>query len=145
MAPQSRCLWCSHPSVSKPPKWKSASVPQHLGCVEPWPDVAQGHQTCKDTGCNAASSLPPAKCFHVTDSWCGAAADQQGYQQSYDAALVGADRSKDIVVLRPLNLQVGCAQLHGHQSLQSRSMYRHDYTLVLNSIEEFVLQSEDSV
>ena len=38
-------------------------------------------------------------------------ADKQGYQQSYDAALVGADRSKDIVVLRLLNLQVGCAQL----------------------------------
>ena len=33
-------------------------------------------------------------------------ADKQGYQQSYDAALVGADRSKDIVVLRVLNLQV---------------------------------------
>ena len=33
-------------------------------------------------------------------------ADKQGYQQSYDAALVGADRSKDIVVLRLLNLQV---------------------------------------
>lgn len=32
--------------------------------------------------------------------------DKQGYQQSYDAALVGADRSKDIVVLRLLNLQV---------------------------------------
>lgn len=34
------------------------------------------------------------------------AADQQGYQQSYDAALVGADRSKDIVVLRLINLKV---------------------------------------
>lgn len=33
-------------------------------------------------------------------------ADKQGYQQSYDAALVGADRSKDLVVLRVLNLQV---------------------------------------
>jgi len=36
-------------------------------------------------------------------------ADKQGYQQSCDAALVGADRSKDIVVLRLLNLQVQSA------------------------------------
>ena len=41
------------------------------------------------------------------------AADKQGYQQSYDAALVGADRSKDIVVVKLLNLQVtpGCCFL----------------------------------
>ena len=38
-------------------------------------------------------------------------ADKQGYQQSYDAALVGADRSKDIVVLRLINLQVRHADM----------------------------------
>lgn len=47
----------------------------------------------------------------IIDALCGVTADKQGYQQSYDAALVGADRSKDIVVLRLLNLQVGCARL----------------------------------
>ena len=46
-------------------------------------------------------------------------ADKQGYQQSYDAALVGADRSKDIVVLRLLNLQVRCVHLYSCKSSQS--------------------------
>lgn len=54
-------------------------------------------------------------CSHVTDALPGVIADKQGYQQSYDAALVGADRSKDIVVLRLLNLQVPCACLQSYQ------------------------------
>ena len=64
----------------------------------------------------AQKSLPAALHEQPHDGWCwgktesqtgfGVAADKQGYQQSYDAALVGADRSKDIVVVRLLNLQV---------------------------------------
>ena len=61
--------------------------------------------------------------FHAADAVYLVTADKQGYQQSYDAALVGADRSKDIVVLRLLNLQVGCAQLHGCELSQAHSIY----------------------
>ena len=64
-------------------------------------------QYCFPQKCKEASAG-----VHVTDALSGMSADKQGYQQSYDAALVGADRSKDIVVLRLLNLQVGCARLH---------------------------------
>lgn len=64
--------------------------------------------------------------------------NKQGYQQSYDAALVGADRSKDIVVLRLLNLQESLEPMQigesgkvriGQQVLAIGNPFGFDHTL----------------
>ncbi|KAL3159581.1 hypothetical protein ABBQ38_009994 [Trebouxia sp. C0009 RCD-2024] len=64
--------------------------------------------------------------------------NKQGYQQSYDAALVGADRSKDIVVLRLLNLQEALQPMQlgesgkvriGQQVLAIGNPFGFDHTL----------------